>query len=94
MDPRKSEKRAETGEAEMNKRNKEKSNESETPLETPSANESDPSRLSLSLWEEFCFLVVQEKKWWLVPILISLAAIAVTVAFCQSTKVPFIYRLF
>jgi hypothetical protein len=68
--------------------------DSDSRIETQSESESDQSRPSLSLWEEFCFLVVHEKKWWLVPILISLAVIAIAVAFCQLTKVPFIYRLF
>ncbi len=52
------------------------------------------NKLRPSLWEEFCFLAVHEKKWWLVPILISLSLIAVAVAFRQTATVPFIYRLF
>ena len=78
----------------MTKRDQVESSDIDLPIEMPSESERDQNRPSLSLWEEFCFLVVHEKKWWLVPILISLAVIAVAVAFCQLTKVPFIYRLF
>ena len=77
----------------MTKRDQVESSDIDSPIEMPSESESDQNRPSLSLWEGFCFLAVHEKKWWLVPILISLAVIAVAVAFCQLTKVPFIYRL-
>ena len=78
----------------MTHRDKSKTSESETPTETESTLKSDTDKSTLSLWEEFCFLLVHEKQWWLVPILISLALIAVAVAFSQTETVPFIYRLF
>ncbi len=78
----------------MTHRDKSKTSEPESPMETQSALKSHADKLTLSLWEEFCFLLVHEKKWWLVPILISLALIAVAVAFSQTETVPFIYRLF
>ena len=78
----------------MTLRDKSKTSESETSTETQSALKSDANKLTLSLWEEFCFLLVHEKKWWLVPILISLVLSGAAVAFSQTATVPFIYRLF
>lgn len=77
-------------EIKMTHRDKSKSNASETATETQSELENDANKLRPSLWEEFCFLAVREKKWWLVPILIPLALIAVAVAFRQTATVPFI----
>jgi hypothetical protein len=36
----------------------------------------------------------ENKKWWLVPILLSLAAIAGLVALSSTAAAPFIYTLF
>ncbi len=71
-----------------------KSNASDSSLETQSNLMEETSELSPSVWKELYFLAMNEKRWWIVPILISLALIAIAAAFGQSTTVPFIYRLY
>jgi len=51
------------------------------------------SKLSI-VWEFWLFLKVR-KKWWLVPILVSLLLLGVLLVFAESSVVaPFIYTLF
>jgi len=56
--------------------------------------EKEANKPPLTLWQEFCYLIVEERKWWLVPILLSLLLIALAVAFSSSAAAPFIYTLF
>lgn len=49
---------------------------------------------SLPLWKEFCLFIVQNKAWWMVPILLTLAAVGVLVAMSSTGAAPFIYTLF
>ncbi len=48
----------------------------------------------LTLVQEFLHFVVEDKKWWLIPILLSLALIGVLVVLSSTGAAPFIYTLF
>ncbi|MEQ1826886.1 MAG: DUF5989 family protein [Pirellula sp.] len=48
----------------------------------------------VTLWQEFCYLIVHEKKWWMVPILLCICVIAIAVALSSPAALPFIYTLF
>jgi len=43
---------------------------------------------------EFASFLVTEKKWWLVPILLSLALVGLLTILASSPAAPFIYTLF
>lgn len=47
-----------------------------------------------SLVGEFAYFLKQNKKWWLLPILIVLGAVALMVIATGSGAAPFIYTLF
>lgn len=46
------------------------------------------------LVREFLAFVIENKKWWLIPILCSLLAVAVLILLAGSPLAPFIYPLF
>jgi hypothetical protein len=48
----------------------------------------------LSLVQEFLAFVVQERKWWLAPILLALGAAGLMVVLGSTGAAPFIYTLF
>ncbi len=48
----------------------------------------------LSLFQEFTIFLRENRKWWLVPIFVSLALIAMLVALSATGAAPFIYTLF
>ena len=48
----------------------------------------------LSLVQEFLVFVMQNKKWWLVPIFLVFAAMAALIALSSTGAAPFIYTLF
>jgi hypothetical protein len=48
----------------------------------------------LPLHKEFFLFLKENKKWWLVPILLVLALMGVLVALSGSAVAPFIYPLF
>jgi len=48
----------------------------------------------LSLPREFLLFIRQNKKWWLIPILIALALIGLLAALGSTGAGPFIYTLF
>ncbi len=48
----------------------------------------------LSLVEEFLLFVVQNKKWWLIPILLVLGLLGLLVVLSSTGAAPFIYTLF
>jgi len=54
--------------------------------------EADKARVSLA--GELWYLVCNERKWWLVPLLLSVALVAVAVFMTSSAAAPFIYTLF
>lgn len=43
---------------------------------------------------EFCQFLVENKKWWLIPILVAVGLITVLVAVSSSPLAPLIYPLF
>jgi len=47
-----------------------------------------------SLWAEFFQFVVENKKWWLIPILLAFGLIGVLVVLSSTGAAPFIYTLF
>jgi hypothetical protein len=49
---------------------------------------------TLPLHKEFVLFLRENKKWWLVPILLVLALMGVLVALSGSAVAPFIYPLF
>ena len=48
----------------------------------------------LSLVKEFLLFVVENKLWWMIPILLALALIGCLVAFASTGAAPFIYTIF
>ncbi len=48
----------------------------------------------LSLVREFQLFVIENKKWWLIPILIVLGLVGLLVALGSTGAAPFIYTLF
>lgn len=73
---------------------------SETP-ETPEQPNRSQSRFEqlaneqqLSLGREFWLFVVENKAWWIVPILIVLALIGILIALSATGATPFIYTIF
>ena len=48
----------------------------------------------LSLFQEFTIFLKENRKWWLIPIFVSLALIAMLVALSATGAAPFIYTLF
>ena len=48
----------------------------------------------LSLTREFLLFVVENKKWWLIPILLVLALVGLLVVLGSTGATPFIYTLF
>ena len=48
----------------------------------------------LSLPREFCLFIVENKKWWLIPILLVLSLLAVFAALLSSPAAPLIYPFF
>jgi hypothetical protein len=54
----------------------------------------EANKPQLTLLEEFVHLVVHDRKWWIVPLMLSLVFVAIAVALTQSAIVPFVYTLF
>jgi hypothetical protein len=48
----------------------------------------------MSLLQEFFAFIVENKKWWLIPIVVVLALIGVLVFLGSTGASPFIYTLF
>lgn len=48
----------------------------------------------LSLIQEFMQFIVENKKWWLIPILLSFGLIGLLVVLSSTGAAPFIYTLF
>lgn len=48
---------------------------------------------SPTLVQEFLRFIVEEKKWWMIPILLSFAIIGLLVILSSTGAAPFIYTL-
>ena len=48
----------------------------------------------LTLAQEFLLFLKENKKWWMLPIVLSFAAIGLLVALSSTGAAPFIYTLF
>jgi hypothetical protein len=48
----------------------------------------------LSLLQEFFLFITENKKWWLIPIMLALALMGVLVILAGTGAAPFIYTLF
>jgi hypothetical protein len=48
----------------------------------------------MSLGREFFLFVVENKKWWMIPIFVVLALIGLLVALGSTGAAPFIYTVF
>ncbi|MEM1069582.1 MAG: DUF5989 family protein [Planctomycetota bacterium] len=48
----------------------------------------------LSLIQEFGLFIVESKKWWLTPILLTLGLLGLLVVLGSTGAAPFIYTLF
>ena len=48
----------------------------------------------LSLAKEFYYFVTENKKWWLIPIVVVFGAISLLLALGSTGAAPFIYTLF
>ncbi len=60
----------------------------------PNEFEKASGELPLSLGREFLQFIVENKKWWLIPILLSFGLIGILVALSNTGAAPFIYSLF
>ena len=49
---------------------------------------------AMSLPQEFWLFLKENKKWWLLPIVIVLAAIGLLAVFASTGAAPFIYTIF
>ncbi len=48
----------------------------------------------MSLVKEFWLFILENKAWWLVPIIVVLGLVGILVALSQTGGAPFIYTLF
>jgi len=48
----------------------------------------------LSLVQEFWLFIVENKKWWMIPILVVISMVGLFVALASTGAAPFIYTLF
>ncbi len=46
------------------------------------------------LWKEFWLFVKQNKKWWIIPLMMIMLSIGMLIYFSGSSTTPFIYTLF
>ena len=49
----------------------------------------------LSIFKEFYFYLLKNKKWWLIPLVFVMLIFGILIAFAQTSPVaPFLYTLF
>ncbi len=48
----------------------------------------------ISIFSEFLYFLRENKKWWMLPILLVIAAVGLLVAVSASGALPFIYAFF
>ena len=75
-------------------REQESSVRKQAPEERPRKFESDGRNQRLSLVREFLLFVTENKKWWLIPIVLALGVVGLLVFFGSTGAAPFIYTLF
>ena len=63
---------------------------SNTKSELEQLNESE----QLSLFQECCQFVVENKKWWIIPIMAALGLLGILAVLAGTGAAPFIYTLF
>jgi hypothetical protein len=56
--------------------------------------EQEADEKPLTLVQEFAQFIVENKKWWLIPILLSFGLIGLLVVLSSTGAAPFIYTLF
>jgi hypothetical protein len=64
------------------------------PVENKSAFESASKEERTSIVAEFVFFLKENKKWWLIPILLVIATLALLTFFAGTGAAPFIYTMF
>jgi len=69
------------------------SQESESP-NRQSEFEAAAQEKQMSLVQEYLLFVVENKKWWLLPILLALAFVGLLVVLGSTGAAPFIYTVF
>lgn len=47
----------------------------------------------LTLWQEFSYFLSENKKWWLLPMLLVMGAVAALAWFANTGFAPFIYAV-
>ena len=61
---------------------------------SPNAFEAAGQHSQLSLVQEFWLFIVENKAWWLVPILFVLLLVGLLAVFSSTAPVPFIYTFY
>lgn len=64
------------------------------PADFASQAEAPTGNFLVELGAEFVQFLKEEKKWWLIPIIVSLGLIALVALLLHSPAAPFIYPLF
>lgn len=71
---------------------------SKKPQDRPPAPRSEFEQLGeekqLSLAQEFLLFIIENKKWWLIPILLVLSLLGLLAVLATTGAAPFIYTLF
>ncbi len=49
---------------------------------------------NIPLWKDFCYFLIQNKKWWLIPILLILLGLSLLMLLSSTAIAPFIYTVF
>ena len=64
------------------------------PVESKTEFEQAADEKSLSIVQEFGVFIVENKAWWMVPIVLVLGLVGLLVLFGSTGAAPFIYTLF
>ena len=48
----------------------------------------------LPLWREFLLFIVENKKWWMIPIILVLGLVSLFVLLTTTGAAPFIYTIY
>jgi hypothetical protein len=62
--------------------------------ETPKTPENSPEFKRRSLAAEFFDYLMENKKWWMIPIILVVLALTVLLVFANSAAAPFLYAMF
>ena len=66
----------------------------ENPSEQKTAFEAAAQEERSSIVSEFVFFLKENKKWWLIPILLAISVLALLTFFASTGAAPFIYTMF